>query len=164
MDARGLLIGQPFADWVVDGKKTWEIRGRATKVRGRVAIIASGTGTVIGTCEFCDVEGPLTLKDLRSNPRKRNLRTSRVAELPYSDHTYAWVLRSAMRLRKAVPYDHPQGTIIWVKLGAALARRDGVEVWRAKGGPRSISPSGRWFRRLPVWLFPRDIPSAREAP
>ena len=62
MAARGLLIRQPFADWIVDGKKTWEIRGSATNVRGRVAILACGTRTVLGTCELCDVVGPLRLR------------------------------------------------------------------------------------------------------
>jgi len=52
MEAKGLLIRQPFAYWIVDGKKTWEIRGSATKVRSRIAIIVAGTGTVVGTCKL----------------------------------------------------------------------------------------------------------------
>lgn len=126
MDARGLLIGQPFADWIVDGKKTWEIRGSATRIRGRIAIIASGTGTVIGTCELCDVVGPLSIADYRAGLRKLNARSSTRRTLPYGDHTYAWVLRGAKRLRKPVPYDHPRGAIIWVKLGSGVARKVGL--------------------------------------
>jgi len=124
MNARGLLVRQPFADWIVDGRKTWEIRGSATKVRGRVAIIAAGTGTILGTCELCDVAGPLRLKDLRANARKLNVRASALSgPLYYGDHTYAWVLRDARRLEKPVRYDHPQGAVIWVSLAPSVGRR-----------------------------------------
>lgn len=125
--ARGLLIRQPFAEWIVTGKKTWEIRGSATKVRGRIAIIASGTGTIVGTCELCDVEGPLKLKDVRANARKLNFRPNEISgPLYYGDRTHAWVMRAAKRLKKPVPYDHPQGAVIWVSLAASVARKIGL--------------------------------------
>lgn len=127
VEARGLLIRQPFADWIADGKKTWEIRGSASKVRGRIAIIASGTGTVVGTCELFAVEGPLTLGKFRSNGKKLNRQSSKIpGSLPYGDHTYAWVLRGAKRLRKPVHYDHPRGAVVWVKLDEKLARKIGM--------------------------------------
>lgn len=127
MSARGLLLRQPFADWIVAGRKTWEIRGSATKVRGRIAVIASGTGTVVGTCELCDVVGPLKLKDLRANAPKLNRRADQISgPLYYGDRTHAWVLRGAKRLAKPVPYDHPQGAVIWVSLRSSVARKIGL--------------------------------------
>lgn len=127
MGARGLLIRQPFAVWIVGGRKTWELRGSATKVRGRIAILAAGTKTVVGTCELCDVKGPLKLRDLRSNARKLNWPAAKITgPLYYGNHTYAWVLRAAKRLRKPVAYDHPMGAVIWVNLDVALTRKLGL--------------------------------------
>jgi len=89
-----------------------ELRGSATKVRGRIAILASGTGTVIGTCELWGVEGPLKLKDLRSNARRLGERTSKITGPLYYRNTYARVLRHPKRLRTPVPYSHPQGAVM----------------------------------------------------
>jgi len=82
---------------------------------------------VVGTCELCDVKGPLRLKDLRAKARKLNRLASQITgPMHYRDHTYAWVLRRAKRLRKPVPYDHPRGAVIWVSLDAAVGRKIGL--------------------------------------
>jgi hypothetical protein len=44
----GRLIRKPWIDLILEGSKTWEIHGTATGNRGRIALIQSGTGTVIG--------------------------------------------------------------------------------------------------------------------
>lgn len=134
MNARGLLVRQPFADWIVDGRKTWEVRGSATKVRGRIAIIASGTGTIVGTCELNSVEGPLKLKDLRANARRLNYRADQISgPLYYGDRTHAWVMRAAKRLKKPLRYEHPQGAVIWVSLAPSVARKIGLQPRRGSG-------------------------------
>jgi hypothetical protein len=125
-EARGLIVRDPFAGWIVDGKKTWELRGRPTNIRGRIAIIEGGTGTVIGTCELCDVLGPLNRKDFLANARKLNWPPARARAVSVDDDTYAWVLRGAKRLPKPVPYRHPRGAIIWVSLTAGVARKVGL--------------------------------------
>jgi hypothetical protein len=51
MISRGLIIGSPYIDWILAGKKTWEIRGSYTHVQGKIALIRSGSGLVVGTCE-----------------------------------------------------------------------------------------------------------------
>lgn len=38
------LIKSPWIDYIFDGRKTWEIRGSNTKIRGSVALIKSGSG------------------------------------------------------------------------------------------------------------------------
>ena len=127
MALKGLLIRRPYVDWILDGLKTWEIRGSATKVRGPIALIASKSGTVIGTCEISGVEGPLSASMLRKNARKLNASASDLTgPLYYGDHTYAWTLTNAKRLKKPVPYEHPSGAVIWVNLDAAIRRRIGV--------------------------------------
>ena len=60
-----LILEEPLAK-ILAGTKTWEIRGSATKRRGRIALIQSKSGLVVGTCDLVDVVGPLSLKKLRS--------------------------------------------------------------------------------------------------
>jgi len=123
----GLLIRSPYIDWILAGAKTWEIRGSSTAKRGRIALIQSGTGTVIGVADLVGVVGPLTLRDLAANTRKLGLKKSGISgPLPYRK-TFAWVLENARKLKTSVRYRHPSGCIIWVNLGpgvqAAISRQ-----------------------------------------
>ena len=56
MEVKGLVIREPFVDWILDGLKTWEIRRSATMIRGPVALIMGGSGTIVGTCGLVGVE------------------------------------------------------------------------------------------------------------
>ena len=109
---RGLLIMSEPLSRILDGTKTWEIRGNATTRRGPIALIESKSGHVVGTCEVVDVIGPLSLAQLRRNADKAGSRPDSL----YYRTTYAWVLQGARRLAKPVPYTHPGGAVIWVRL------------------------------------------------
>ena len=111
----GLIIRSPWVEMILDGQKTWEIRGRATHVRGPIALIRGGSGLVVGTCELVDVVGPFTLADLRDNAGKAGLQPGEPTALPYKT-TYAWVLRNAKKFSSPRPYEHPSGAVIWVRL------------------------------------------------
>jgi len=115
----GLLILKEPLDKILAGTKTWEIRGKRTDRRGPIALIESKSGHVVGTCEVVDVEGPLSLAKLQRNAMRTGFRPT---ELPYAT-TYGWVLRNARRLSEPVPYTHPSGAVIWVRLEASVLRR-----------------------------------------
>ena len=112
---RALLIRRPYIDKILDGKKTWEIRGAKTNIRGTIALIASGSGTVIGVCELVDSVGPLTANSFRKNAAKAGMRPSE-ATLGRYRQTYAWMLAKPRYLKKPLPYGHPSGAVIWVNL------------------------------------------------
>ena len=114
-----LLIREPWISMILDGKKTWEIRGSATKRRGRIALVASSTGTVVGTCNLVDVVGPLSISKLRANAKKAGFYATSISYR----RPHAWVVANPRRLRKPVRYAHPSGAVIWVKLSPGLARR-----------------------------------------
>lgn len=111
----GLIIRSPYVEMILDGKKTWEIRGRKTAVRGKIALIRGGSGLVVGTCELVDVVGPLSNRELRKNARRAGLKPSEADPSVY-EKTYAWVMKNAKKFGCPRRYKHPSGAVIWVRL------------------------------------------------
>lgn len=111
----GLIIRSPWVEMILEGKKTWEIRGKKTQVSGKIALIRGGSGLVVGTCNLVEVKGPLTRKEFQRNRRKAGLKPSEARWLPY-ETTYAWVVEGAKKFRRPRRYKHPSGAVIWVKL------------------------------------------------
>lgn len=117
---RRLIIRDPWIDLILSGKKTWEIRGSKTKVRGEIALIRSGSGMVYGTCKLVNVIGPISLRQMRMQFERHRVPLENLkGGLPYKN-TYAWVMEDARRLKDPIPYKHPQGAVIWVKLPDSL--------------------------------------------
>jgi hypothetical protein len=99
---RALLIRHPHIDKILAGKKKWEIRGSRTSVRETIALVASGSGTVIGVCDLVDCRGPLTAAEYRKNAGKAGMRPSE-AKLGWYRQTYAWVIAKPRYLKRPVP-------------------------------------------------------------
>jgi hypothetical protein len=118
---RALLVRRPWIDMILAGKKTWEMRGARTSIRGRIGLIASRSGTVIGVCDLIDCIGPLTAEQFRKNAKKAGMLPSE-ATLGYYRQTYAWVLEKPRILKQPVPYSHPSGAVIWVRLDGKVER------------------------------------------
>jgi predicted kinase len=118
---RALLIRSPHIEKILDGEKTWEIRGARTNIREQVGLIRSGSGTVIGVCDVVDCIPILTDEQFRRNARKTGSKPSEVS-LGYYKNTFAWVLANPQYLKAPVPYKHPTGAIIWVKLDAQVEK------------------------------------------
>ena len=131
---KGLVIRQPWADMIVTGEKQWEIRGFRSHFRGPIAIIAGGTGTILGTCELVNCIGPLTLECYNSHSRLRGSPDEVVDRLPYKN-TYAWHIAKARQFSVSVPYVHPMGAVIWVTLSPEM-RAQVVRQCIAENTPR----------------------------
>ena len=114
---KALLIKEPWIKLILEGKKTWEIRGTNTKTRGKFALIRSGSGLIVGTADLTGVIGPLTLDELKRH-RKKHQAPPELPEqgLPYRN-TIAWVLENAKPLKKPKPYQHLKGAVVCVGLG-----------------------------------------------
>ena len=115
---KGLIIKQPWSDLILDGVKSWEIRGSNTNVRGEIAIIQSGTKTVVGVPELIGSRR-LALEEYLASEAFHCIRSQ--GDLPYPN-TFAWVLDNPRRLSQPVPYVHPRGAIIWVNLDKPIRR------------------------------------------
>jgi hypothetical protein len=124
---KGLLIKERWLDLILSGKKTWEIRGKATTIRGRIALIQSGSGMVYGVCEVVDVRGPLSIEEMQANCDHHCIARDDIPNVVKYKTIHAWVLQNARRLRRPVPYDHPYGAVIWVNLPEEVDRQIGSE-------------------------------------
>lgn len=116
---RALIIREPWVGKILDGKKTWELRGSKTNVRETVALVASGSGTVIGVCDLVDCIGPWSTCVFKDNAQRAGINPEK-AKLGYYKQTYAWAMAEPRRLTKPIPYTHPSGAIIWVRLDAGV--------------------------------------------
>lgn len=111
---KALIIKQPWIDLILAGKKTIEIRGSKTNIRGQIALIASGTGQVIGTCMVNDSINLAEQADLSDVVIKSCVDEATLRS--FYKKPNGWVLSDAKRLTTPVKYKHPMGAIIWVTL------------------------------------------------
>lgn len=111
--ADALIVRPEWGDLILDGMKTWEIRGCDTKKRGTFFLAYSGTGLVYGQFDLVDSLF-VTLDDLKSNENKHRIGNSEMVMEVY-DTPHAWVIENARRYEKPFAYTHPQGAVIWVK-------------------------------------------------
>jgi hypothetical protein len=118
--SRGLLVRDPWIGLLLSGEKTWELRSRRTTFRGRFALIRSGTGLVVGEARLVDVVGPYSGEELRSSDRKHRAAAYVEANSGRFPSLYGWVVEGAMAYDRPVPYEHPQGAVIWVALEGRL--------------------------------------------
>ena len=114
---RGLMIRDPYASQILNGEKIWEIRGRATQVRGPVVIVKSGTGHAYGIANLMRVLGPLDLEDLIDAHELPVAERAQFASdgLPYT-RTFAYVFSDPKWFEKPIRYKHPSGAVTWVRL------------------------------------------------
>lgn len=111
---KALIIKKPWIDLILEGKKTIEIRGSKTNIRGQIALIASGSGQVIGTCRVNDSINLAEKVDLTDIVIKSCVDETTLRS--FYKKPNGWVLSDAKRLSMPVRYKHPMGAIIWVTL------------------------------------------------
>jgi|TARA_R110000851_G_scaffold56073_3_gene131187 hypothetical protein len=108
---KGLIIKKVWLDKIFDEGKVWEMRTTKTKVRGKISLIESGSGTIVGEAYlmYCSE------KPISNHPSQLKFHQVEDAEL-LKKWKYAWGLGFAKRYDEPIPYEHPQGAVIWVNL------------------------------------------------
>lgn len=109
----GLIIKPKWADLILNGQKIWEIRGSRTTKRGTIGIIKSGSGMVFGTVKLTNCI-PCTVGRFMAYKQKHCIEDERAAF--HYNQAWAWVVKNPLIFPEPVPYKHPQGAVIWVKL------------------------------------------------
>lgn len=123
MVTTALVVKNHWANLILDGHKSWELRGVATRKRERVGIAISGTSKLWGEARVVDcfkiaqkVEGSLvSLMPLPLSSYEHLHRVSDLNMLTYTN-VYAYVLGDPVRYAHPKPYVHHQGAIGWVSL------------------------------------------------
>lgn len=111
---KGLIIKSPWIEKILNGEKTWEIRGTKTSIRGRVALIKSGTGMIYG---YIDVIGSTLLEpEIFQGAQDKHCIPLDVCKLVKYKKINAWAMTNPEILNKPIPYKHPQGAVIWVNI------------------------------------------------
>ncbi|QDL35946.1 ASCH domain-containing protein [Rhodoferax sediminis] len=117
---KALIIDTPHIDRILAGQKSWELRSTATKVRGPIALIRKGSGTVVGVVEIADSLGPLTEPQMLENTTRHMVTAERIKNGEVAKYKHAWVLKNPRPLTTPIPYEHPNGAVIWVNLQPAV--------------------------------------------
>lgn len=109
---RALIVRQPWIDLILDNRKTWEMRSTPTNVRGRIGLIEQGTGLIVGECHLDYVAESVDNFNLGYGHHLHQVDDFSLLE----KWKYPWVLSMAKRYDEPIPYSHPKGAVIWVKL------------------------------------------------
>ena len=123
MASKGLVIDQPWIGKILKGEKIWEMRSRSTSVRGEIALIAKGTGTIVGFARLVDSLAPLSAAEMQAHFSKHRIPAERVSEPGFRWFT-PWVFTDVRALEKPIPYRHPFGAVTWVNVDQTLAARN----------------------------------------
>lgn len=110
---RGLIIDYPWVDYILELQKCWEMRTAKTQIRGDIALIAKGTGTIVGVANLVDCIDSLQMKELVANKDKHMVDYASNPELV--KWNTPWVLKDVQRV-EPIPYNHKSGAVIWVRL------------------------------------------------
>jgi hypothetical protein len=120
-------IRPQWIDLILDGTKTWEIRTKNTNKIGPVALIRSGSGTVVATANLSEAI-KLTKKLARQNAHRMGMTTADAVSCVGCN---AWVLSDVVPLIKTVSYVHPSGAVTWVTLDEATTKKVLAEAKRS---------------------------------
>lgn len=112
---RGLLIRQPWLDHILANRKRWEIRSRPCRQSGPIALIEAGRSHIRGVATLVATHGPLTASDWDHAQATGRIVGPERDALGYPQ-AFGWELTDVHPLAHPVPYVHPRGAIIWVRL------------------------------------------------
>ncbi len=107
-----LIVHEPWLSLILDGRKTWEIRGMRTRRRGTIHLARARSNLLLGRVRIVDCLA-VTREELALHAERHHVRD--VASVPYR-RIFAWVLAHAEWYAEPRTYTHPTGAIIWVRL------------------------------------------------
>ena len=111
---KGLIVREPYATLIVEGKKVWEIRKSRTKVRGEILIL--NRGNALGKAELVEVLGPFTPEELAEHRDKHLADPEFLRGYSNGKPLYAWVLRNAEKFREPVKVNIAKGAQVWANV------------------------------------------------
>ena len=102
----GLIVREPYASLIVDGRKVWEIRRRKTRHRGPLGIVSGGR--LIGQADL--------VEELLAHQEKHLAEEAFLRAYAKDEPLYAWVLENAFRYEKPLHVPRRPGRVMFVDL------------------------------------------------
>ena len=106
-DNVALVVEGEWLNLILQGHKTWEIRGTPTKKRQVIQLARSGSGLLLGQARITDCLR-IDLDDMAKHNDKHCMCYHTYPKI------YAWVLKDVKKHAVPKPYKHPHGAINWV--------------------------------------------------
>lgn len=107
----GLIVKQPYASLIAEGKKKWELRSREppqSKIKHEIYLLSSGFA--LGKIKIID-HWLANKKDLAKNSKKHHLSTTFLED---DFETNVWEIDIVKSFFNPKPYCHPMGARVWV--------------------------------------------------
>lgn len=105
-----LTIKKEWLDLILEGEKTWEIRGTTTQRRGYIHFAESGSGQLRGRAKLVDCRRleRSTFMQFQSRHRVPDVNMVKYKNI------WAWILEEAEPYDASFDYSHKQGAVIFV--------------------------------------------------
>lgn len=110
--SRALIVQPYWLNKIYDDNKLLELRSSKTSVRGPIGLIAAGSGVISGTTSIIGCRDRLTPLSARDTFSLHQVSDPDLL----SKWNVPWELDGSKRLVDPLPYKHPRGAVIWVKL------------------------------------------------
>lgn len=111
---RGFRVREPYATYIVEGKKRWELRKHPTRVRGRVGVISNDR--LVGTVEIRDVHGPYSVEELAAHYDRHLAEPRFLRQYAGEDKVYVWELEHPRPLHPPRRIRGKRGQQLWIRL------------------------------------------------
>ena len=105
-----LTIKKEWLDLILEGEKTWEIRGTSTQRRGYIHFAESGSGQLRGRAKLVDCRRLERSNFMQFQSRHR---VPDVNMVKYKN-IWAWILEEAEPYDASFDYSHKHGAVIFV--------------------------------------------------
>lgn len=127
---KGSVIAEPWIGHILAGRKTWEMRSRATTFRGPFGLIRKGSGTVVGVARLAGVGTPLTPEEMIRTFEKHRIPDDMIRSGAVAKWNTPWILEDVRPLREPVPYVHKPGAVTWVEFDAKVCAAIAAQLTR----------------------------------
>ena len=109
----GLIVNQPHAGLIIEGKKQWELRNRhAPKSKIGSEIYLLSKGNILGKIKIKYSKGPVDLEELKITA---HLHKTNLDKLGGSFSLYVWEVDISEKFERPKKYLHPNGAQVWIK-------------------------------------------------
>ncbi|PHV71900.1 hypothetical protein CS063_00005 [Sporanaerobium hydrogeniformans] len=109
----GLIIKEPYIDWILNGEKDLELRGFNTSKRGTIALIKSGTGKIYGTVDIIRTM-KIETRNQYEKLRARHCVGTERKNIRYKE-LWGWELINPVIFKEPIKYSQKKGQQVWVK-------------------------------------------------